>query len=401
MNVAGAPYWDLFTNILYIIMGLVPVWAIYQTDKRKSPYQKWWKNPYLIVWIIIWTIFGGGRWIAPGRGGMDAYNYMDYFVNCLNPQYLKSGVMEQYNSNIGYRWLNRILRTISSNGYFFIIVESLILATSSIYFVSKFRMKAESCIPYFLMVFWYIRGFSSIRSHLATATFMIALCMAFMGKKKWSIGLSLYSALLHPMLAIYFPFIVLYLWKRNFKLNIKRVTILFFLLFALLAPIKQLLLQNISIFGDFSEHYESYVTGVAGDSFFDNAWKIAFEQLILLLFMLISQRELKRYSTTLNGTYLEAYNLIYKLCMYDFLLVPVCYALNIWRGYEVCYIPRLIMWAILVYIGARKFPITIRLAYNLAIFTLFLAWFLQRTSAESFWLETGLMPYIFAPSLLF
>lgn len=401
MNITGAPYWDLTTTILYIIMGLIPVWAIYETDKSKIQYKKWWRNPYFFIWIAIWTVFGGGRLIGPGIGGIDAPAYMEYFENCLNPEYLRTGVMAQYNSNIGYRWLNWLLRLLTSNSYIFIVVESFLLVSCSVYFVSKFKMKAESCIPYFLIVFWYVRGFCTIRSNLAIATFMVSMCLLLAGKKKSSLALSLYAVLLHPMLATYLPFIIILIFKKNYNIGIKTVALIFFIAFSILAPIRYLFLQNLSLFGDLSEHYESYASMAGEGGFFKNAWKIAFEQLLLLIFMLFSQKGLKRYSSSLKGTSLEAYNMLYKLCMYDFILVPFCYGLGIWRGYEICYIPRLIMWAIIVDIGAKKISTTFRWAYNFVVFAAFIAWFLQRTGAESFWLETGLMPYVFAPKFYF
>lgn len=400
MNFFGEPYWDLTTTILYIVMGLVPVWAIYETDKRVTPYKKWWKNPYFIVWIVIWTIFGGGRLVVPGIGGTDAPAYMQYFESCLNPSAVMSGVMWQYNSNIGFRWLNRFLRLFSSNGYFFIVVSSFLLVACPVYFLSKLRLKAESCIPYFLIVFWFVRGFCTIRSHFAIAAFLIAICLMFENKKKLCLIVAIYAALLHPMVAVYFPFIIIYLVKKNLKIGLKTVTLIFFLSFLIIIPIKTFFLQNISIFGDFSEHYEGYVH-LDGNGFFDNAWKLAFEQLVLFVFIIFSNRGLKRYAAKLTGNDLAAYNIIYKLCLYDILLIPVCYALNIWRGYEVCYIPRLIMWAILIHIGAAKCPKTFKWLYNLLIFGLFIVWFLQRTGAESFWRETSLMPYVFAPMIAF
>lgn len=401
MNFAGAPYWDLATTILYIIMGLIPVWAIYESDKSTTVYRKWWKNPYFIVWIIIWTIFGGGRLVTFNVGGTDAPFYIEYFESCLNPASVRTGVMAQYNSNVGFRWLNKFLRLFSSNGYFFIVVTSFLLTVIPIYFISKFRLKEESCIPYFLMVFWFVRGFCTIRSHLAIVTFLIALWFLFIGKKKWALIIGIYSILLHPMLAMYFPFIVILCISKKFTLGLKTVSLIFIISFSVIAPIKQIFLQNISLFGDYSEHYEWYASSAAGVGFFENAWKIAFEQILLLLFMIISNKGLKKYANKLNGIQLDTYNFVYKLCIYDFMLVPFCYGLGVWRGYEVCYIPRLIMWSIIVYIGAKKFPRTMRWAYNFVVVALFMAWFLQRTSSESFWQETALMPYVFAPSLVF
>lgn len=395
------PFWDLTTVIIYAVMGIVPMWAIYETDNRMILYKKWWQNPFFIMWIIIWTIFAGGRFVGFGTGGTDAPAYMEYFENCWNPAKVRTGALFLYDLNIGFRWFNRLLRLVSSDGQFFITVVSFILVASTVLFLNKFKMREESCIPYFLIIFWYVRGFSSIRSHLATVTLLIALCLLFCGKKKLGIIVTAFSVLLHTMMSIYIPFVLLYVLYKDFSLRLKTVTAIFLISFIIIAPLKELFFRNVSFFGELSEHYESYVANIEGMGFFDNAWKIAFEQILLLAFILFSNKGLRRYAKTLNGTALEAYDFIYNLCLYDILLVPICYGFNIWRGYEVCYIPRLIMWALILHIGAMKFPRQIRWLYNFIVFGLFLAWFLQRTSSEAFWMRSSLMPYIFAPLIQF
>jgi hypothetical protein len=227
---------------------------------------------------------------------------------------------------------------------------------------------------------------------------MLAILLLLWRKKTWAILLGIFSVLLHPMGAIYFPLLILFYIKEDYTISLKKVIILTISFFAIVAPMKQLFLQNIDIFGDYSSHYEWYATS-SDDTFFSNAWKIAFEQLLLLIFMYVNRKNLTRYMSILDGSTKRAFLFIYNVCIYDFLLIPVCYALNIWRGYEVCYIPRLIMWAIIVYIGSTKISKNFKWMYLLVVSLLFLGWFLQRTYAESFWLESNLMPYGFEPLL--
>lgn len=389
----GMPYWSLSTTILYVLMGIIPMWTLYN-KQYKNNYKG--NNSRLLLWFFIWTIFGGYRVVGYGMGGADAGAYVLYFQNCLNPQSLMSGAMSQYDSNIGFRWFNHFLRFFSADERFYLVVTSAIIAAVPIIFIKYFRQSRESCIPFFLCVFWFIRGFCTIRSHLSICAFMLAVILLLKKKKNWAILLGAFSVLLHPMGAIYFPLLVLLYIKEDFSINMRKVILLILSLFLVVVPMKQLFLQNIDIFGDYSSHYEWYASS-SNENFFSNAWKIAFEQLLLLLCMYVNRNNLHKYMSILDGNAKRSFLFIYNVCIYDFLLIPFCYALNIWRGYEVCYIPRLIMWAIIVYIGATKLSKNFKWIYLMVVSLMFLGWFIQRTYAESFWLETGLMPYAFAP----
>lgn len=90
----------------------------------------------------------------------------------------------------------------------------------------------------------------------------------------------------------------------------------------------------------------------------------------------------------------KKFQVIWYACLFDCLLIPVCSAFGIWRGYEIFYIPRLVMWAILLKVLEPR-SVKLQTIYFILCVGLFYGWFLQRTSAESFWKETSLMPYVF------
>lgn len=395
MNVFTIQHWDLLSVVLYSIMGLVPIFAIYKTNHHSSEIVLW-KNKFYIFWIVIWILFASFRYIGDGIGGTDAENYLIFFEHCFNVRGF-TGSVAQYYDNIGFRWYNQILYLIYPNDRFYLIVTYGILTIGIIYFVNFFRFKRESSIPFFLLVFWYLRGFSSIRSNLAAIILLISF--VFLYKKKYSILIALVviSFLIHSMSALFALFIPFYFFYKKKNIGYKNVVLIIMSLFIITVPLKGLFLQHINLFGEtFSDQYEGYVTS-GGQNFFSSFWKIAFEQFLLLFFMILNRRDLFNFKSTLDHDDQSKFDFIYKLCLYDFILIPICYALNIWRGYEFLYIPRLIMWAILMFIGSTKCSKRFVPMYELAIFCLFLGWFLQRTSSESFWLDTSLMPYVFAP----
>lgn len=88
-------------------------------------------------------------------------------------------------------------------------------------------------------------------------------------------------------------------------------------------------------------------------------------------------------------------NIIYLICIFDFLLIPVNYTLSIWRGYEYFYLPRLVMWGILLYLIIRNYSVKYRPLLSFTILSCFVAWMVFRV--WSTWESSGLMPYVFAP----
>ena len=320
------PYWDLSSAILYCIMGIVPLFAINQTINHPSN-NAFWKNKFYLIWILIWIVFASFRHVGNGLGGTDAPNYLTFFDHCFHINGF-TGSVEQYYNNLGFRWYNQIVYLINPTDRFYLIVTYGILTIGVVYFVNFFKFEKESSIPFFLLVFWYLRGFSSIRSNLATIILLTSF--VFLYKKKYfaSIVFIIIAYLIHSSAALYALFVPFYIFYKK-HIGYKKLIILIIVLFIISIPLQNLFLQNVNFFGDdFSDHYSYYVT--MGDGFFSNFWKIAFEQLLLLMLMMLNKNGLIRYKTNLNQNNQKKFDFIYRLCLYDFLLVPICSTLNIW-----------------------------------------------------------------------
>lgn len=61
-------------------------------------------------------------------------------------------------------------------------------------------------------------------------------------------------------------------------------------------------------------------------------------------------------------------------------MIPVCYILGIWRGYEYFYIPRLIMWGVLMKGVLSHFNSTSKIIVRILFLVLFIAWMILECS---------------------
>lgn len=138
--------------------------------------------------------------------------------------------------------------------------------------------------------------------------------------------------------------------------------------------------------------YAYYATANMDNSFFDNGWKIAFGQLLLLTIFLIFQRSVNKCVSNYTELNRQRYQYVYLMCVYDFLMIPVNFILGIWRGYEYFYIPRLILWGIVLKSISYHLTLGSRKILRIVSLTLFIIWMIFRV--YNTYEDSLLMPYI-------
>lgn len=387
------PFWSLGTTLLYSVMGVVGCIAIYYTQKQLVAVPFYKKKCY-VYWFLCWTIFAAFRLIEGGAGGEDANVYYLYFLKSFNIHGYELTPLGLYDSNLGFRWYNRILRLISDNQIYFLFVTHGIMLAFVIKFLDYFRFRKMSIVPFFLVAFWYIRGFCTIRSNLATAILLLSLIFLVDKRYKQSIVLAIISFLFHKMMILYALFIPFYWYSQHKKITFKQI-IIAILLLSLSTTLLTTYIFGGNVFGsEFSEHYSNYSDAAMEVGFLGNFWKIAFEQIILGVMLLLFHKKIMIAASKMSSLEFRKFQVIWYACLFDCLLIPICSAFGIWRGYEIFYIPRLVMWAILLKVLEPR-SVKLQVLYSILCIGLFYGWFLQRTSAESFWKMTSLMPYVF------
>lgn len=383
------PYWDDLSMFLYLIMGIVSMlslrFALSNREKNDSR-----AKVYLSIGIIIWTVFASFRLVTTNIGGSDAITYIGYFDKCLS-----GAEVFPYSDHMD--WLMGIviksIRLITSSHYIFFLIIYGFMAWSYYYFCYKYAPKKSSCVPYFLLFYLYLRSFNTIRSNFCISIILLGLIALLRMKKYKAFLITFSSVLIHKsglIFAMVLPFLKIF-EKRKLKIPF---IIIFIVISSVIATFLQAYFLIIFADVDLGGAYQSYASGsLEGGGFFDNAWKIAFEQMALGVMMFLKIKRLRKRWSTFDETDKKKIDIIFLVCVFDFMLIPVNYIMSIWRGYEFFYAPRLIMWGELIAVSSKKKSLIPRILY-LAIF---IAWMVFRV--EHTYEDSCLMPYIFEPFL--
>lgn len=390
-------YWDIPTVTFYLALGMIGMEYLNKSIKigNGKCLKRTRANRYDFGLVIIWTIFATFRLVnVYGIGGTDAHNYADYFITCLQstirPNYVHYEPL--------YKIINIIIRHVTSDYRVYFAIVYGFVVFSYIWFVKEFSYKEINKAPYILMIYVYIRGFCTLRTNLAASFILISII--FLRKKKivTSIIIACAGVLIQRATIIYvlfLPFYFVFKGKHINKIDIKKTIVLL-----IIAYILGRIARNYVLSGGLrkiNSNYTYYASQSVSRSFLDNFWKIAFEQMVLFVFMIYFKKYIKKDIVNLsaeeNGKRLD---MVWIMCMFDIILIPVAYLLGIWRAYEYFYIPRIIMWGEIVSVINRHKVARPGVKYLNLIWTLiFIAWLVFRW--YNTWEDSDLTPYVFAP----
>lgn len=379
------PYWSLETAFFYILLGLLAMWVV-EISCNKKEFRNW--NVYLFIWIIVWTIIAAFRKVAIGIGGTDALNYIDFFYRCN--QSSNDEIFLHLSDDMGYYWINKILNFICPNHYFFFIVVYGFMVYSFALFYKVFVPVKTNLLPYILTVYLFVRGFNTLRSNLAISIILIAIVLFYYKKYWWTFVFSIIAVSVHKaslLFVLLFP--IVYLFK-NRTISSSSILLLFILSF-LLSNSLRIFVLNFFNGMSFEGAYSSYISS---DKNLLDIWGIFFEQLLLGAFLLFCNKKIQIYKNSLSIEFFNKVDLIYQLCVFDIILVPINIALGNWRGYEFFYLPRIIMWGILLYIILKNQPQRFRLIFSFSLFIIIGFWLLFRWNST--YEDSSLMPYVFS-----
>lgn len=389
-----ASHWDIETLIIYILMGIIAqacVFSVHKKRNRGTLRKKRLQKEY-IIWFIIWEIFACCRFVSPGIGGADAYGYVLYFQECLNPN-TTSGYATH--AEILYRLFNKAIRLFTSDYHVFFFIAYGIIIISYIVFIEEFLPVKASTVPFILIVYVYIRSFVTLRSLLAAAIVLFAIVALKRERYVWSMVFGISSIFIHKIAIFYVLFIPFYFFYKNNRMPLRRVV-----MWSVLSTIAARYVQKIILISDLTflsaGSYAYFARQSIGESFFKDGWKIAFSQLLLAGGMiLLNKRILKFGANHTNMQNNESVKFLRILCFYDFMMIPVNYILGIWRGYEFFYLPRLIMWGIIIELIRRIIRGSYKKIITYSFWIIFIAWIIFRL--YNTWEDSRFMPYIFEP----
>lgn len=341
-----------------------------------------------MIWIFSWSMLAALRYINDmGVGGSDAYMYMTFFKSC-------SSFWKMINAahfDIGFKLFTFIVRLFTDNYHIYAFICAFILVGSYAIVVQRLCPSDINTIPLVLIFYLFLRGFTTYRTNLSVAFFLIGIVCLYEKKYVRSLLLMVISVLFHKSSIIYaliVPFMIIY---NKRKLSVKESVAL-----VCLGCVLGRIIQTVMLgaFGTaLGDAYQSYASRSVGKSFFDGFWKIAFEQMILSVPMLIYRTKINRIWPSNELESRDKIKFVWNVCIFDFIMIPTTYTISLWRGYEYLYIFRLIMWGTLLEIFLKRFSYQSKVLIKIVALSIFLIWFVWRVCKT--YEPSGLLPYVY------
>lgn len=393
LNYTIGSYWSWPSMFFFIILSLLTMYVFYGEKKNEGKLKAAANNHrgiYILGFLLL--VFAVFRLVNNYTGGADARTYIFMFDHSNDPGWQTWDWF--LHQDLAFRYFTKSVRFISSDHhvYFFFVYTLMIFA--GLYFLRVFLPQRTSVIPVVLFIFLYWRGFSTIRSNSAVALMCIALVLLYKNKWKWAILLTVLSCLTHKMAIPYAMFLPFYWVFRRYNLRLWHVACLIALVYVVSRYTQQFFIS------EFAEHdlggsYVSYASNSLGGSFFDNYWKIAFEQLFLATCMLLFNQKMKKEISHWDQTDASRIRFIWYVVVFDIICIPLSYVMGIWRSAEFFYLARIVMWNMIVYLAGKSFVGRTKIIYDTVCLLGFLAWMTFRF--YSTWEDSQLMPYVFEP----
>lgn len=390
------PYWSIGSLILFIclaLFGMLCMNNIKAVENRIDKKSKAVADTYTFLWVFVWAFFAVFRLVKFGIGGSDAIDYVYFFENCNAPYDETDYKMYHTGSDLLYLWINKIIRFFTSDYHVLFAILYSYMCYGYIKFLRCFSRKYFSIVPFFLVFYLYLRGYSSIRSNLAICFILRGIVSLVNAKTKRAYLFLILSLLTHKMSIVYslvIPFCQFY-WNR--KINIFKISILLSIVYISCLYLRIFFIEFASIV-DLGGAYKSYAEISQDSGRF--AWINDFGQMLIgIVFLLFSRVIRKDINKMTDIKEKRSFSILWLVCVFDILMVPVNQLMGIYRGYEFFYLARLLMWGYILYLLTRKQDVMLKAIMSTLVFALFVAWFVFRVSHT--FEDTCLMPYIFEP----
>lgn len=348
--------------------------------------------PYIASFVVILTIIAAFRLVVHGIGGSDAIAYKFFFEKCNTPSYAN---YEWFlHQDLLFRYVTKFLRLFTEDYHFYFVILYGINIVAYILFLKEFCLRNSNYTPCILFIFLYWRSFNTLRSNTAIAVMLIALILLYRKKVQAAIVVGFSTVLIHKMAVLYLFFFPFYFIFSKVKLTKLRF-VATMIIVIILGSIVQRFFLDITEGVDLGGAYRSYASRSLHSSFWDNGWKIAFEQILLGVCMWLYYKKIVISTIFLNKRDSRRLNLIWMMCLFDMMTIPINFIMGVWRGYLFFYMPRIVMWCEIINLFILSQHKDYRIVLNIVVLTCFIAWMVFRF--YNMWEDSNLMPYIFEP----
>ena len=365
------PYFDTVTLILYIAIGICAMIFIrlYNNSNKR-------KNSLTILFILL-VVFSISRKVGINLGGMDAISYETIF---FSRDY--SRILE--NNEFLFVYFTDAIRCFTDNAVIYRLFCYSLIIISYIFFIKEFCPSKSSAIPYVLIMYPLLMSFNTMRNSMAMA--MILIGLSLMKRKNDVLGalFVISSIYFHRMSIIHVPLILFYyFFKSRTLFNSKFLLAFLIITTTCVSMVLGTFFQGYVLSSDFIDGTDLYYLGMNTGSSFWHALASFIPLVLIFVFMLINT----------NKQMVDDNKFLYIIVLYDIIIYPCTFIFGMWRANEYFYIPRLTLWAILLYAFFQKVPIEVRSIMRTAVLAMFIVWFIDRM--KGVYEDSAIMPYVF------
>lgn len=384
---------DLFTIVIYIVVAFS---ISYITRKAmnvggiSSQYNnndvfcsnRFWNLAVLLILVL--TMFATFRLVGVDIGGRDTLRYIKQFLQAT------SGLSEKgsfFSEGLFYEYLC-VIRKFTDNYRIFFLVSYFFISWSYMMYIKKYGRLEYSTIPYVLLAFLFIKGFSSVRTSLAVA--LITIGLVYIDKRKiLSFCLMIASVFVHRMSVLFIIVILFYYLFKKYLCRISRIKLVIYLgIFIAASIVVSSKLRSIIMTFDWMSSSDLWYVSYKGISLLEK-WPMWFAHVLLLVCYLIVARK----ETETDKEHIAPVKIIF---LFDLVILPMALNLGFYRANEYFFINRMVLWGYVVYLGSKFFAENSKQIYKAIVLCLFIAWFVFRLCSEGF--DLGIMYYRFSMS---
>lgn len=364
------PYFDLNTLFLYIAIGLSIVFLIRMNVKSKRK-----NNSYFILFVVL-LIFSISRKVGFCLGGMDSLSYENIFLIRDYGRFLE-------NKEYLFVYFTDLIRGFTTDTVVYRCFCYSLIIVSYINFIKEFCPKKASSIPFLLIMYPLLMSFNTMRNSMAMAIILLGLVLIKKKKDIMGVALVVSSIFFHRMSMIYLPIILFYYVLRKKIIFKTKISFALLIIISLvLSSIVGKLFQSYVISAGLVDGNDAYYLGMNKGNSFLSALSYFIPLLLISAFMCINSHK----------KMVEKYKFLYLIVLYDIIIFPCTVTFGMWRANEYMYIPRLIMWAILISSFCQKYSFRSRLIIKIIFLIFFILWFINRL--EGIYADAALMPYV-------
>ena len=364
------PYFDFNTLLLYIAIGLCTVFLVRTNiNSNKKGYS------FFILFILL-LVFTVSRKVGINLGGMDSISYENIFINRDFTRLIE-------NKEFLFVYYTDIIRDFTTEPVIYRLFCYTLIIFSYIYFIKEFCPRNASSIPYLLVVYPLLMSFNTMRNSMAMAMILIGFVLMNRKKNIWGILFVISSIFFHRMSIIYIPVIIFYYTFRDVDLFKSKTFLALALIIAVMASsVIGAALQGYVLSLGFLDGNDLYYLGMNEGSSFTSALAFFIPLLLISIFMVMNT----------DKQLFEKHKALYLFVLFDIIIYPCTFIFGMWRANEYLYIPRLTLWAILLFTFFQKFNRSTRTLVKIAALGIFILWFVDRM--EGVYKNSALMPYV-------